>query len=160
MSVNAIEQVRSVAYGYSAEADTQTPVSLSARVAAQQESNEVGDAPAVSPILDPDLEDIYQWLVANQDTMNNEPKTMIEQLIKKVQAITNPDGSKTYVSLDGVWGFCMQLKTRFDQGDVVADDFLNMVNVTVFGLNMMYENIKQTTFFHPNEFYTDDDPMY
>ena len=160
MSITAIGQINGVNNPSLVTENADSPISLSSRVAAQQAGSAPNDGPNVAPIFDKDMEDIYQWLLANKITMGEDPQTMISQLIKKIQSITNDDGSKMYLSLDEISGFCTMLKDKCEVNGFTDEKFFNALTGTMFGLNLMYQNIKNTTFFNPNEFYTSDEPMY
>ena len=137
--------------------DSDNAISLSERMSALQ-SDAVGantsvvpaggDDPSIDPTLDYDLEEIYQWLMANRELMVDDPKLLIDGIISKLKRLTRSDGSLTYKSFSEISNACTMLKKRCEDTGNENDDFFNKLTGTVFGLNIFSNQLRNQIFFN------------
>jgi len=155
MLITGTDQVRSVSL---APPDADKPISLSERVSGMQTaavgissptvSNTSDDGPAIDPTLEYDLEEIYQWLVANKDAMVDDPKLLLDGIIYKLKNITRSDGSSTYRTFNDISSACTMLRKRCDDTGYGNDGFFDQLRGTVFGMQIFFDQLKNQIFFN------------
>jgi hypothetical protein len=81
---------------------------------------------------------------------------MVNDMLEKIRAFRGEDGSRTYGNYMDINTFCVLLKNKADTLETTDDRFFNLLNDTIFALNVCFENMKNDIFVRPTATY--DDP--
>ena len=156
MSIAGINSVNKVSPPSIEDTGSDGTVSLADRVFAEQPQAAVS-AKASGSIYDEDLNDIYEWMMANKITMEENPKKMLDDILEKIRACRWEDGSKSYQSYDDIIAFCALLQDKSEKLGTPNDEFFDRLNVTLFSLKVGFDAMVNDIFVRPTATY--DDPF-
>jgi len=133
------------------------PVSLADRVSAEQPEVAAVSAQTSDSITEEHLNDIYEWMMANKITMEENPKKMVDDILGKIRACREEDGSQSYRSYDEIMIFCALLQGKSEDLGTPNEEFFDRLNVTLFGLKVCFDTMINDIFVRPSATY--DEPF-
>jgi len=139
------------------KADPGAAVSLSDRMSAEQPDAATMSTKTSDSITEEHLNDIYEWMMANKITMEENPKKMVDDILGKIRACRGEDGSQSYRSYDEIMIFCASLQGKSEDLGTPNDEFFDRLNVTLFGLKLCFDTMINDIFVRPTATY--DDPF-
>jgi|GEM_PF-4103246 hypothetical protein len=173
----SIQAISTVLEPDATAANSDTPVPLSQRVGASQAAN---DTPSIIPIEDPNLGDLYAWLMEFIDMVNAPNMTIVDRtnkygskkelsdmLMSKLKSYRTEDDKSAYNGIGKMLTVLTSLQDKFvAHGVPEMADFLNAERTRLIGVNMFMTPWIQRALFpsienggKPIPWDPDDDPF-
>lgn len=93
------------------------------------------------------LDEIYQWMVANQGRMTgDQAQAMVNELVEKLNTAKTPDGKPVYKNDTEMMASVTGLKSRCDSAGDKQDAFLDKVTGALFGRGLMMQSLMKSVF--------------